>query len=204
MSTFAKDRSRHRRRHRHRQGRRAGADEGRLHRRARRPAQGQARRWSQGRRGRRESLVVADRRRRSGRDQGAVRRRCRTRYGRLDVLFNNAGIGAPAVPIEDLPFEKWKAVVDTNLTGTVPVHPGGDPHHEGADAARRPHHQQRLDLGPHAAADVGRLYRDQARHHRPDQADLARRSRLRHLLRPDRHRQCRDAADRAHGARARA
>ncbi len=38
-------------------------------------------------------------------------------FGRLDLLFNNAGIGAPAVPMEDLPFEKWKAVVDTNLTG---------------------------------------------------------------------------------------
>src|SRR6185312_12626795 len=38
-------------------------------------------------------------------------------YGRLDVLFNNAGIGAPAVPLEELPVEKWKAVVDTNLTG---------------------------------------------------------------------------------------
>ena len=39
-------------------------------------------------------------------------------FGRLDVLFNNAGVGAPAVPIEDLPFDKWKAAVDTNLTGT--------------------------------------------------------------------------------------
>jgi NAD(P)-dependent dehydrogenase (short-subunit alcohol dehydrogenase family) len=39
------------------------------------------------------------------------------RFGRLDVLFNNAGIGAPAVPIEDLPLDKWRAVVDTNLTG---------------------------------------------------------------------------------------
>src|SRR6516162_4500918 len=38
-------------------------------------------------------------------------------YGRLDVLFNNAGIGAPAVPIEDLPLDKWQAVVATNLTG---------------------------------------------------------------------------------------
>ena len=39
-------------------------------------------------------------------------------FGRLDVLFNNAGVGAPAVPIEDLPYDKWKAVVDTNLNGT--------------------------------------------------------------------------------------
>jgi NAD(P)-dependent dehydrogenase (short-subunit alcohol dehydrogenase family) len=38
-------------------------------------------------------------------------------FGRLDVVFNNAGIGAPAVPIEDLTFEQWRAVVDTNLTG---------------------------------------------------------------------------------------
>jgi NAD(P)-dependent dehydrogenase (short-subunit alcohol dehydrogenase family) len=38
-------------------------------------------------------------------------------FGRLDLLFNNAGIGAPAVGLEDVPFEKWKAVVDTNLTG---------------------------------------------------------------------------------------
>jgi NAD(P)-dependent dehydrogenase (short-subunit alcohol dehydrogenase family) len=38
-------------------------------------------------------------------------------YGRLDVLFNNAGIGAPAVNLEDLTFDQWKAVVDVNLTG---------------------------------------------------------------------------------------
>jgi len=39
-------------------------------------------------------------------------------FGRLDLLFNNAGIGAPPVPMEELPFEKWKAVVDTKLTGS--------------------------------------------------------------------------------------
>jgi NAD(P)-dependent dehydrogenase (short-subunit alcohol dehydrogenase family) len=39
------------------------------------------------------------------------------RFGRVDVLFNNAGIGAPAMPLEDLPLETWKKVVDTNLTG---------------------------------------------------------------------------------------
>jgi NAD(P)-dependent dehydrogenase (short-subunit alcohol dehydrogenase family) len=38
-------------------------------------------------------------------------------YGRLDLLFNNAGIGAPAMPIEEIPLDKWQAVVATNLTG---------------------------------------------------------------------------------------
>jgi NAD(P)-dependent dehydrogenase (short-subunit alcohol dehydrogenase family) len=39
-------------------------------------------------------------------------------FGRLDVLFNNAGISAPGIPMEDLTFEQWRAVVDVNLTGT--------------------------------------------------------------------------------------
>ncbi len=38
-------------------------------------------------------------------------------YGRLDLLFNNAGVSAPAVPLEDLTFEQWKNVVDINLGG---------------------------------------------------------------------------------------
>ncbi|MCC7016180.1 MAG: SDR family oxidoreductase [Rhodospirillales bacterium] len=38
-------------------------------------------------------------------------------FGRLDVLFNNAGAGAPAVPMEELSYEQWKKVVDANLTG---------------------------------------------------------------------------------------
>ena len=42
---------------------------------------------------------------------------CKERFGRLDVLFNNAGVSAPGLPLEDLTFEQWKAVVDTNLTG---------------------------------------------------------------------------------------
>jgi NAD(P)-dependent dehydrogenase (short-subunit alcohol dehydrogenase family) len=41
----------------------------------------------------------------------------RDTLGRLDLLFNNAGTGAPAVPMEDLTFEQWTAVVDVNLTG---------------------------------------------------------------------------------------
>jgi NAD(P)-dependent dehydrogenase (short-subunit alcohol dehydrogenase family) len=43
--------------------------------------------------------------------------RTRETFGRLDVLFNNAGTGAPAIPLEDIGFEQWKAVVDVNLTG---------------------------------------------------------------------------------------
>ena len=39
-------------------------------------------------------------------------------FGRLDVLFNNAGISARGVPLEDLGYEEWTNVVDTNLTGT--------------------------------------------------------------------------------------
>jgi NAD(P)-dependent dehydrogenase (short-subunit alcohol dehydrogenase family) len=53
-------------------------------------------------------------------DQAQVARlfqKTEERFGRIDVLFNNAGLSAPAVPIDELPFEKWKAVVDVNLTG---------------------------------------------------------------------------------------
>ena len=41
----------------------------------------------------------------------------RKAFGRLDLLFNNAGSGSPARPLEDLKFEVWKRVVDANLTG---------------------------------------------------------------------------------------
>jgi len=41
----------------------------------------------------------------------------RESFGRLDLLFNNAGISAPAVPLEEISYEQWKAVVDVNLTG---------------------------------------------------------------------------------------
>jgi NAD(P)-dependent dehydrogenase (short-subunit alcohol dehydrogenase family) len=38
-------------------------------------------------------------------------------FGRLDLLFNNAGVGAPAVPLEELTYAQLRAVIDTNLTG---------------------------------------------------------------------------------------
>ena len=48
----------------------------------------------------------------------ALFERVKQAFGRVDVVFNNAGQNAPGVPFEDLPFERWKAVVDTNLTGS--------------------------------------------------------------------------------------
>src|SRR5262245_48175816 len=54
-------------------------------------------------------------------DPGAVRgmfEATREKFGRLDVLFNNAGVGVPfGVNLEDLTFEQWRIVIDTNLTG---------------------------------------------------------------------------------------
>ena len=53
-------------------------------------------------------------------EPGSIRNlfaRTKEAFGRLDLLFNNAGIGAPAIPMEDLTLEQWKAVVDTNRTG---------------------------------------------------------------------------------------
>ncbi|REE94137.1 SDR family oxidoreductase [Cupriavidus plantarum] len=54
-------------------------------------------------------------------DEASVDRlfqRIRDTYGRLDLLFNNAGINAPGVPIDELSVAQWKAVVDINLTGS--------------------------------------------------------------------------------------
>jgi NAD(P)-dependent dehydrogenase (short-subunit alcohol dehydrogenase family) len=53
-------------------------------------------------------------------DQASVRAlfaQTKSAYGRLDVLFNNAGTGTPPMPMEDIPIEQWERVVDTNLTG---------------------------------------------------------------------------------------
>lgn len=47
----------------------------------------------------------------------ALFKQIETRFGRLDVLFNNAGVNAPAVPMDELPLEKWINVIDTNVTG---------------------------------------------------------------------------------------
>ncbi len=43
--------------------------------------------------------------------------RTSSEFGRVDIVFNNAGMGAPAIPLEDLSIEQWQTVVDVNLTG---------------------------------------------------------------------------------------
>ena len=48
---------------------------------------------------------------------GELFAKTKAEFGRLDLLFNNAGMGAPGVPLEDLTFEQWTAVVNVNLTG---------------------------------------------------------------------------------------
>jgi NAD(P)-dependent dehydrogenase (short-subunit alcohol dehydrogenase family) len=97
-------------------------------------------------------------------------------YGRLDVLFNNAGRGAPAMPIEELPVSLWREVVDTNLTGMFLC----------AQAAIRVMKAQ----NPRG----GRIINNGSIH-------FAGLPALQHRLRPDRHRQCRHRHDRTHGRR---
>ena len=129
----------------------AGADEGRLHRGARRPADGKLQETQKLGEAFGKSLPVpADMA-----DPGSIAAlfaKVMEAYGRLDVLFNNAGMGAPPVPFEDLALAQWQAVVAHQPDRAVPVHPARVPDHEGPDPARRPHHQQRLDLGARAAA----------------------------------------------------
>jgi len=75
------------------------------------------------------------------------------------LLFNNAGIGAPGIPLEDLTYEQWKAVVDINVTGAFLLYPGGVPNHEEPGTPRRTNHQQRIDLRSRAAAQFRSVQR---------------------------------------------
>ena len=105
--------------------------------------------------------------------------------GRLDLLFNNAGTNAPAIPLEDLTVEQWQTVVDVNLSGAFyctreafqmmksQTPRGGRIINNGSVSAHAPR--------PNSA----RLYGYQARPDRPDQVDGARRSEVRYCLRAD-------------------
>ncbi len=98
----------------------------------------------------------AHRRRRPRGGQGLVRA-IEREFGRLDLLFNNAGQNAPPVPIDELTFAQWSAVVGVNLNGMFLCAQGAFGLMKRQTAAGRADHQQRLDLGPHAAAALDRL-----------------------------------------------
>ena len=119
-------------------------------------------------------------------------------FGRLDLLFNNAGASAPAVPLDELTYAQWKAVVDVNLNGAFLCAQAAF----GLMKRQDPQGGRIINNGSisaHvAAALLGALYGDEARDHGPHQVDRPRRARARHRLRPDRHRQ---RADRDGAAR---
>ena len=123
------------------------------------------------------------------------------RWGRVDLLVNNAGVFGPAGAVDETRLGRLAAVVDTNLTGAFLCAQHAVADDEGAGPRRRPDHQQRLDLRAHPPARQRRLHRHQARDHRPDQVALARRPPVRHRLRPDRHRQRGHRHDRGHRQR---
>ena len=87
-------------------------------------------------------------------------------FGRLDLLFNNAGIGAPAIPLEDLTVEQWKSVVDINLTGGFSLHPGSFQNYERTESSGRTDYQQRLHFRACAKALFITLHCDQTCHNR--------------------------------------
>ena len=163
---------------RHRRGRRAGAGRRRLDRRAGRPPARGARR---GRRAGAPGCPAPSTRARPTSPTRPRSGRCSTapsqRHGRVDLLFNNAGIGAPARDLDDVPLARVERGGRGEPHRRVPLHPGGVPGDAQPAAAGRPDHQQRLDLRARAAAAVDRLHRDQARDHRADEVDLARRPR---------------------------
>ena len=123
------------------------------------------------------------------------------RFGRLDVLFNNAGIGSPRMPMEDIPLDAWQAVVNTNLTGTFVCTQEAIKIMKNQD----PMGGRIINNGSisriYAPSRLRWIHRHQALDYRPDQVHIARRAQVQHRMRPDRHRQRSDAHDRANGRR---
>ena len=62
-------------------------------------------------------------------------------YGRIDLLFNNAGTSTRGIPFEELTFEQWSECRRGQPDGLIPVRAARLSHDEGAAAARRAHHQ---------------------------------------------------------------
>ena len=117
--------------------------------------------------------------------------------GRLDLLFNNAGMGAPAVPLEDLDPAKWREVVDVNLSGMFYC----------IQAAFRQMKSQSpmggriINNGSISATpQLDCLHRHQARGIGPDQSGQPRWPQVPHRRGSDRRGQCRHRHDRTHGS----
>ncbi len=109
----------------------------------------------------------------------------RDRWGRLDLLVNNAGLFGPAAQADEIDLADWQRVVDTNLTGVFLC----------AQHAVRMMKAQ--DPRGGRIINNHRVHLHQARGHRPDQVPVAGRARVRHRLRADRHRQRRNRTDQA-------
>ena len=119
-------------------------------------------------------------------DPAGVRRlfaRVAEEWGRADLLFNNAGAFGAQVPLDEVTLEQWRTVVDTNLTGSFLCAQEAFR----AMKAQNPQGGRIINNGSISAhvprPYAGRLHGDQARDHRPDQGDLARRTRVQHRLR---------------------
>ena len=111
-------------------------------------------------------------------------------FGRLDLLFNNAGLGAPPVPLEDLTVDQWQQVVDVNLTGAFLCT---------QEAFRIMKNQDPIGgriinngsvFCTSTTPTVGPLHRDQTRHHRINSVYCPRWKTTSNCLRTDRYRKC--------------
>jgi NAD(P)-dependent dehydrogenase (short-subunit alcohol dehydrogenase family) len=109
----------------------------------------------------------------------------RDAFGRLDLLFNNAGISSRAVPLEDLTYERWKAVVDTNLTGTFLCTQEAFKIMKSQNPRGGRIIKQRLNLGTQPSAEFRTLHSVETRSYRSHQSDGTRRPKVRHRLRSD-------------------
>ena len=198
VDTPSKSRARHRGGQRDRSSRGARPASGRVRGRARRAARRSLRRHAArgGAARARARSSVPDRRHEPGVRDAAVRADVRASFGRLDVLFNNAGVSAPGVPLEELTSSSGGTVVDVNLTGAflctqqafrlmkAQQPRGGRIINNGSISAHVPR--------PHSAPYTATKHA----HHRADEGHGARRPRVRHRLRTDRHRQRGDGDDR--------
>jgi NAD(P)-dependent dehydrogenase (short-subunit alcohol dehydrogenase family) len=101
------------------------------------------------------------------------------RFGRLDMLFNNAGTNVAPKTIDELSVDEWDTVISVNLNGAFLC--------ARAAATGGADHQQRFDLGPCAAPRFGALHHLETCHHRSDPMPVAGRAAFQHSLRADRH-----------------